>query len=95
MGNRREFEESASKVHSAWQPFGSILFIGRLFPEKGVSLIPAIASQLLDTRVHIVGAGPLSGWLADHNPGNIILHGFISEDQKIPLVVGVFPTFLA
>jgi glycosyltransferase involved in cell wall biosynthesis len=43
------------------RPF--VLFAGRLSLEKGVRLLPALASRLAPTPVIVAGDGPLRGWL--------------------------------
>ena len=86
LGNRRLFEQSISETCSSKQHTPSILFVGRLAPEKGVTLITKIAKQLRDIKVDIAGDGPLSGWLSDRNPGNLVLHGFLHDDEKYSLM---------
>jgi len=85
MINKGELEFYSSKALAKEYP-SSILFVGRLSREKGVELIPKIARQLLGTQVHVIGSGPLHRWLSDHNPGNLILHGFTSEHEKYSLM---------
>ena len=84
--SRHEIERFSLDTYSVEQHTRSILFVGRLAPEKGVALIPIVAGKLKDTQIHVVGTGPLYGWLADHNPGNLILHGFISDEEKYSLM---------
>ncbi len=40
-----------------------VLFAGRLSPEKGVRLLPALADALAPVPVVVAGEGPLRGWL--------------------------------
>jgi Glycosyltransferase len=67
----------------------TLLFVGRLTPQKGVDLIPAIISELikhdLDFEFHVGGDGPLRGLvssLAEGGCGRVVWHGYVSEDEK-------------
>ncbi len=47
-------------------------FAGRLAPEKGVRLLPAVAQAIAPVPLIVAGDGPLAGWL--HAPGEANLH---------------------
>jgi glycosyltransferase involved in cell wall biosynthesis len=44
---------------------GYVFYSGRLSSEKGVRLLPALASTIAPTPLRVAGDGPLRGWLAD------------------------------
>jgi glycosyltransferase involved in cell wall biosynthesis len=83
---RGEFEQWASNEFQNNKKENAILFVGRLQSGKGVELIPTIASQLPTTRFEVAGGGPLYDWLAKHNPGNLVLHGFLWPDKRRALM---------
>jgi len=64
---------------------GSIVFIGRLVDKKGVRLLPKLA-RLLDRKIHVIGHGPLEGWLLQHKPFNIVYHGFTYDEAKFNIL---------
>lgn len=65
---------------------GSILFIGRLKWQKGVTILPELARRLPSTKFHVVGTGDMYSWLAENSPENILQHGFITEERKKTLL---------
>ena len=65
---------------------GSILFIGRLIFQKGVTLLPRIAKSLPHVTMHILGRGKLGNWLFRNKYSNMIYHGFVEEKEKLKLM---------
>lgn len=61
---------------------GSVLFIGRVEWEKGIWVIVEMAKRLPSVPFHVVGRGEMSGWLKEHSPDNVVIHGFVSEAEK-------------
>lgn len=59
-----------------------ILFVGRLFANKGLDVLARAAAELPpDVRVLVVGDGPLREELARSNPPQLELAGPVSEDE--------------
>lgn len=67
---------------------GSITFFARLSPEKGVRLLPTIARELRDVRIHVMGDGPLRDFVVRVNreSPNVVYHGFVSNEEKVRIV---------
>nr|WP_152415637.1 glycosyltransferase [Halococcus saccharolyticus] len=76
----------------------SVLFVGRLAPEKGVETLLAAAGSLPEVEFHLCGTGPLASLVerrADETP-NITYHGFVSSDElwslRRSVSLGVVPS---
>ena len=54
-------------------------FAGRLSAEKGVRLLPAIATAIAPTPLIVAGEGPLAGWLHGRKLANVHLVGHLSD----------------
>lgn len=54
---------AAAAAEAPREPF--VFFAGRLSVEKGVRLLPALATHMEPTPVLVAGEGPLDGWLAN------------------------------
>jgi len=67
---------------------GSITFFARLTHEKGAHLIPELAKRLPNTIIHVMGDGYLKDFIvkASRDYGNIIYHGFVSNEEKVRIV---------
>lgn len=63
-------------------------FVGRLTREKGVYLLPQVATQLPNVRVHVVGSGPLRGEIeeAANSLDNLVVHGELSHSDLAEIV---------
>ena len=61
----------------------NITFVGRLSWEKGIHVLLKLAKKLNYANVHIIGKGELYKWLLRHKPSNVVIHGFVSDLEKI------------
>ena len=67
---------------------GSLAFFARLSHEKGAHLIPEIARRLSGVIIHVMGDGYLRDYIigASRKYGNIVYHGFVSNEEKVKIV---------
>jgi glycosyltransferase involved in cell wall biosynthesis len=65
----------------------TVAFAGRLTYEKGAHLLPRLSDMLKDTKLHVMGKGPLEGFLQEQarSRPNLIFHGFVPQDEKIDI----------
>jgi glycosyltransferase involved in cell wall biosynthesis len=56
-----------------------VLFVGRLSPEKGVSVLLEAARSVPDIPITIVGTGPDAEALARNSPPNVHFEGFVDH----------------
>jgi 1,4-alpha-glucan branching enzyme len=83
----------------------TVLFVGRLVPEKGVQVLlasaPAVLQQHPDTRFLIAGIGPMLGYLTSQAQflgieANVEFLGFVSDEERNRLMrdadVAVLPS---
>ncbi len=72
------------------------VFIGRLEYEKGAHLLPEIAKYIDPIKLHVVGSGRLLEFLKQHKTRNMVIHGYLGEEEKRRLLsnagVVVFPS---
>jgi glycosyltransferase involved in cell wall biosynthesis len=64
-------EPSPAAAPPADVPGRFVLFAGRLSAEKGVRLLPAIASAIAPVPLLVAGDGPLAGWLGASGGANV------------------------
>ncbi|HVP24255.1 MAG TPA: glycosyltransferase [Conexivisphaerales archaeon] len=59
-------------------------FAGRLTPEKGAHLLPKLSEMLGGAKLHVMGRGPLSGFLEQQarTRPNLVYHGYVPEQEK-------------
>lgn len=74
------------KVKEVKKP--TVVFIGRLTPQKGVPRLIEIAYALREVEFNVIGDGPLRDMVikAARRSGNIIFHGFVSEEDKVRIL---------
>lgn len=61
----------------------SVAFLGRLTESKGIDLLIEVANLNPEMTFHIIGKGQLMQHINNMNKnGNLILHGFVTEEQK-------------
>jgi len=67
---------------------GAVAFVGRLAYEKGAHLLPKIASLLPRVHLHVMGSGPLEGYLRQNSEKypNLIFHGFVTTEEKSAII---------
>ncbi len=68
-------------------PLGdSVLYLGRLHPEKGIKFLLEAAARLLNTKFILVGSGPMEGWITDfitsHKLTNVELWGHVAHGSE-------------
>lgn len=75
-------------LHPEYNGDGSVSFFARLGMDKGAQLIPSVAAKLPSVHFHVMGAGPLYEELlqASRRYPNILVHGFVSEEEKYKIV---------
>ena len=76
--------ESLLSIEPRYGGEKAVAFIGRLVYEKGAHLIPEIASLLPHVQIHVMGGGPLEGFLRQNSKKhpNLIFHGFVTTEDK-------------
>ena len=79
--------EAGTAVAAEFTGGPHVFFSGRLSLEKGVRLLPALATHLAPMPVLVAGEGPLSGWLADQTRSapNLRLLGHLGDAEQAPL----------
>ncbi|WP_083805475.1 glycosyltransferase [Vulcanisaeta moutnovskia] len=60
--------------------------------DKGAHLIPEIARRLSGITIHVMGDGYLRDYIisASRKYGNIVYHGFVSNEEKVKIVSNSF-----
>jgi glycosyltransferase involved in cell wall biosynthesis len=63
----------------------SVLFAGRLSPEKGVRLLPGLAMRIAPVPLSVAGDGPLRGWLETQCVAlpNLRLLGHVTKEELV------------
>jgi len=85
---RNPAPESLLSLQPQYRGERAVVFLGRLAYEKGAHLLPIIARSLPDVQFHVMGSGPLEGFLrayAAKHP-HLILHGFVSALKKVTIL---------
>lgn len=76
----------------------TVLFVGRLTPEKGIETLLAAAAALPEVKFHVCGTGSLADIVGRraNNRANLTYHGFVSADELWSLrrgaTLGVVPS---
>lgn len=79
----------------------SVLYVGRLAPEKGLNTLLEAATALPDVQFDLCGTGPLQGAVERHAglSANVTYHGFVTEAELHSLrrnaTTGVVPSVWA
>lgn len=98
LAARIQNEMSLPRLHAVYNPVpaellesepclgeeDTVLFAGRLTYEKGVYMLPSLADIMKPTKLHVIGKGPLAGFIerqARTRP-NLVFHGYVSHAEK-------------
>jgi glycosyltransferase involved in cell wall biosynthesis len=65
----------------------SIVFLGRLMESKGVDMLLELEKRS-EINLHIIGKGPYMERLVKMKNKNTVIHGYVSNEEKIRLLAG-------
>lgn len=82
--NKVTFEENYSRKKERVRKITKFVFVGALIPTKGILDFARVFVDCNpeNMELHILGEGPLSKDIRALNSGSIILHGFVSGEEK-------------
>ena len=79
-------DEAMLQQRPAHSGDGSVVFIGRLTYEKGIRYLPILAAGERDVEFHVIGTGRRRTVLEGTGLANLVLHGFVTEEEKSELI---------